>query len=724
MNWLIFVAGLLNLFLGFLVWWRNKTKKLNYLFGIFTLNAALLCFFDFFFRFNPTIETVKWAFALAVMLPGFGLLWVYELLERKLSKFKIFLIISPGLCFAFLSFVDDLIIKEIDYLTILGYKGKVGALFPYYSIFIFLFSLFVVWVLYSESKKANSIRKSQLRYSLLGLICYSISGSLFSLLLPLFGVYDLTLLDAPSSLFFIGFSAYAITRYRLMDIRVVIRKGAVIFSALVILIAVSAPSVLLVGRLINYDINLFIFFIAIAIFSLCVLAFIPLKNLLEKFFNKYFFASLYTEENILRDLIRKIPEVLNIQQLIDLIVDNTQKALQIEKLSLWSVDLRKNEFIPLKLVGCKKDERLQFIKNKSLTKYLSKFPEPLVLQEIDEKIKQSIDQQEIKCLLNIKKSSNGSGLEIILPLVVKKDLIGIIFLGPKIDNAAYSNQDINVLRIISNQSAVALENASLYRETQMFGEKMKEEVRKATAKLRKMNKQLKKLDKAKSEFISIASHQLRTPITAIRGYLSMILEGDYGRLTKGPSEALRKVGKSSDRMAGLVEDLLNISRIESGRMVFTFQKSNLENFTKNIIEEFKPMVKEKGLKLKYLCFKNMPEVNIDETKIKEVVSNLIDNAIKYTEKGNVTLELKTIIENKKKYALISVSDTGMGVEKEDLSSIFQKFRRGKKVTLVHTEGLGLGMYFSRKVVEAHKGKIWVESEGTGKGSTFFVKLKI
>ncbi len=249
------------------------------------------------------------------------------------------------------------------------------------------------------------------------------------------------------------------------------------------------------------------------------------------------------------------------------------------------------------------------------------------------------------------------------------------------------------------------------------------QLEKISRKLKSANNELRKLDKAKSEFISIASHQLRTPLTAIKGYTSMILEGDYGKINSTVKEPIKRAFSSTERMVSLVENLLNISRIESGRVVFVFKEVDFEKLTEEIVKEFGSLAKKKNLYLKYSSGKNIPTIKADY-KIKEVISNLIDNAIKYTDKGGVAVGLKLKNGKKKKFIELSVSDTGMGIDKDDLKNVFEKFRRGKKVSLVHTEGLGLGMYFSQKILEAHRATISVNSKGEGKGTTFRVKIPV
>lgn len=250
----------------------------------------------------------------------------------------------------------------------------------------------------------------------------------------------------------------------------------------------------------------------------------------------------------------------------------------------------------------------------------------------------------------------------------------------------------------------------------------KEELQEMSDRLARANDELRKLDNAKSEFISIASHQLRTPLTAIKGFLSLILEGSYGKISPEVQDILNKVYASNDRIVQLVENLLNISRIESGRIQYQFQKSSIEDILKELSDMFFVMAKNKNLTLTFtLPKKKLPLLYMDAGKIREVVSNLIDNAFKYTEKGGV----EVILEQKGPVARITVSDTGMGIEAETMPHLFSKFIRGsKEASRMNVAGTGLGLYVGKSFIEAHHGRIWIESDGKGKGSRFIIELPI
>ncbi len=251
--------------------------------------------------------------------------------------------------------------------------------------------------------------------------------------------------------------------------------------------------------------------------------------------------------------------------------------------------------------------------------------------------------------------------------------------------------------------------------------KRKEEMEELSKRLAVANQELRRLDTAKSEFISIASHQLRTPLTAIRGYISLVLEGSYGEVTATVQDILNKVYVVNNRMSQLVEDLLSISRIESGRVHYNFTETQIEPLVTDLVDMFSLMAKEKKLSLKMkLPKKPLPKISIDVNKMREVISNLVDNAIKYTKEGGVTVS----VEEEKSFVVVKIADTGIGVDLKDAERLFEKFTRSSETMKLDVSGTGLGLYVGKSFVQAHKGFLSVESEGKGKGACFVIKLPI
>ena len=239
--------------------------------------------------------------------------------------------------------------------------------------------------------------------------------------------------------------------------------------------------------------------------------------------------------------------------------------------------------------------------------------------------------------------------------------------------------------------------------------------------LEKANVKLKELDQQKSEFVSLASHQLRGPLTAIKGYASLILEGDFGEVPVPIKEAVDKIFKSSQAMVILVGDYLDISRIEQGRMKYDYSIFNLKELVASIIGELRPTIEKAGLDLSFdFDIKDTYILNADQGKIKQVISNLIDNSIKYTPKGYIKVAINK--DSKTKKILISIKDNGVGIRPEVLPNLFAKFTRAPDANKTNIMGTGLGLYVAKKMIEAHSGRIWAESEGQDKGSIFFIEL--
>jgi len=254
--------------------------------------------------------------------------------------------------------------------------------------------------------------------------------------------------------------------------------------------------------------------------------------------------------------------------------------------------------------------------------------------------------------------------------------------------------------------------------------RQREKMEKMAEELALANIKLKKLDAAKSEFLSIASHQLRTPLTAIGGYLSMILEGTYGKISEKIRRPVANVFKASRDLNQLVNTLLSVSRIEAGKMKLEAKKISMADLLKPIVEEFKIVAQKKGLYLKLSIPADLPLVSIDQAKMNQVIMNIIDNGIKYTAKGGIEMSVNIERGESGQKTLINIKDTGAGMDQQQISQIFEKFKRGKAGETSWSKGAGLGLFIAKKFVELHKGKIWAKSKGLDKGTEFFIELPI
>ncbi len=245
-------------------------------------------------------------------------------------------------------------------------------------------------------------------------------------------------------------------------------------------------------------------------------------------------------------------------------------------------------------------------------------------------------------------------------------------------------------------------------------------LQKSNSDLELANNKLKELDQLKSEFLSLATHQIRAPLTAIKGYASLVLEGDYGQISSQVEGAVKNIFESCQNLVLIVGDFLDISRIEQGRMKYEMSDFDINSLISDIIEKLRPNVESAGLSISLNSPKEKLLVYLDQNKIRQVISNIIDNSIKYTKSGSITVS----IEKDGLDVLISVKDTGIGISKEDIPKLFAKFVRAKDASKTNVIGTGLGLYIAKQMVEAQAGKVWVSSEGLYKGSTFYIRLPL
>lgn len=230
----------------------------------------------------------------------------------------------------------------------------------------------------------------------------------------------------------------------------------------------------------------------------------------------------------------------------------------------------------------------------------------------------------------------------------------------------------------------------------------------------------KQIDKAKTEFVSLASHQLRTPLSAINWYAEMLMAGDVGKLTKAQQDFMKEIYTGNKRMVDLVNSLLNVSRIELGTFAIEPKNENIQKLAKVIVKELQPQIKKKKIKFKKKISKEIPIMSVDAKLISIIFQNLLSNAIKYTpEKGSVYLQ----IERDKKNLIVIVSDTGCGIPKPQQSKIFSKLFRADNVQSKDTEGTGLGLYIIKSILNQSGGRISFTSE-ENKGTTFTVKIPL
>ncbi len=288
--------------------------------------------------------------------------------------------------------------------------------------------------------------------------------------------------------------------------------------------------------------------------------------------------------------------------------------------------------------------------------------------------------------------------EMALPMVVGGKLIGVLDLQSD-QEGFFTTEDLNVQTTLAAQIAVAVENANQYAAQVQTSTKLRE------------------VDQLKSEFLASMSHELRTPLNSIIGFADVLLEGLDGELNERMEEDVRLIRESGDHLRGLIGDILDMSKIEAGRMDLRYEEIDIAQLANDVIATAAPLAQEKRLFLHLDIDKGVKPVQADRTRLRQVLWNIMGNAIKFTEKGSITVS----VQAQPHHILCSIRDTGIGIKEEHAAVVFEQFRQIDGGLNRAAGGTGLGMPITKKLVELHGGEIWIESV-YGQGSTFLFTI--
>ena len=307
----------------------------------------------------------------------------------------------------------------------------------------------------------------------------------------------------------------------------------------------------------------------------------------------------------------------------------------------------------------------------------------------------------------------------ISPIIPKEGKRGFLFVGSIIEDIPITEGDEELITILTQAIGQALENINLFEASWKAQQELERRVEQRTHELTEVVNELKKVGKRKSEFVSAVSHELRTPLTSIKGYAAILLTKNLGKIPTAVHERLEKINKHSDELVHMVNDLLDISRIESGRVTMKRLPYNLKDFVEPIVDLLSVQAKNKNIDLVTEIPSEL-KIFVDKSQIERVFINLIGNAVKFTpEKGKINITTK----GADNFVQVNISDTGIGIPKEAQENIFEEFYRVDNEVNESVKGTGLGLSLVKNIIEAHQGSIWIESK-VGVGSTFSFLLPL
>jgi signal transduction histidine kinase len=307
---------------------------------------------------------------------------------------------------------------------------------------------------------------------------------------------------------------------------------------------------------------------------------------------------------------------------------------------------------------------------------------------------------------------------IMTPILAQDKMIGIIFAGNPGDAFPVTEGDTELISILADQIGQAVENARLFEQAFRAQQESEAKVQDRTRQLSLALTDVQEISRNKSEFISAVSHELRTPLTSIKGYAALLIAGQIGDIPDKVKERLEKINKHSDNLVKLINDLLDISKIESGKIEMKLTPHQIPPMVENVHDLLTPQIKEKNINFINSVPADCPALPTDMNQIERVFINLINNAIKFTPIAG-TIKVNGVVDQDK--VTFSVSDSGIGIKKEDIPRLFNEFYRIENEINQNVKGTGLGLALCKKIIEAHKGRIWIESE-IEKGATFFFTL--
>ena len=420
--------------------------------------------------------------------------------------------------------------------------------------------------------------------------------------------------------------------------------------------------------------------------------------------NQELALSLY-QLDVLYNTSSRLAGTLDKTKLIDIMLEGLEKSLSFQ-LSYTLIYNAKDDLTLIINSLHPLSERFEHaIKLRALLSYNNLFDKKDIICELD--------SYNIKTIKHVKHPFNEYDLNIFnndslfAPIATEEKFFGLVEVFREEE---FSQEDVTCFQTIAKQVSLPLESAILYEE------------------IKNANIRLEQLERLKSDFISIVSHELRTPLTAIKNSLEIVINGKTGQLSQSGYKFMDMAKRNVERLSGIINDLLDLSKVEAGKMDFRFKKENINATIEFVKNTFENLAREKNIKILLNILSGNVELYIDSSRIEQIMTNLISNAIKFTnENGQIEIETKVIdgsdidekllynqdikfLNKKGKYYKISVKDNGIGIEKDDMNKVFDKFRQIENSLNRKAGGTGLGLPIAKQLVNAHLGYIWVESE--------------
>jgi signal transduction histidine kinase len=582
-----------------------------------------------------------------------------------------------------------------------------GIYVGYYALLAFVMAIAFAYGMVGLRRQHRRRMSRMLSLMVFGIGVSLCFGAWFNLVLPLFGDYGYIWAGPPFAIIFAVVSLVAIVRQGILDIRQAVARTVVYILLVGALIALYSLIVYgLLGRILVPTGQGVIYAVAqVAVAVFLALTVQPMRQFFDRVTNHIFYRNAYDTEAVLDRFREIVTNEVRVTSLAAGVMRVLEETLHTQSISLYIYDNKRHVYE----TGHRLTERQRGIRE-ALAKSI---PTTLPMM-IDAHLLDTLPQSSLRSQFTEGKVSAA------VQLTVGRQRIGMLLLGEKGSDRVYDAKDQRLLATMADELVLAIQNSLRYQEIESFNTTLQQRITEATKELRASNLQLQKLDQAKDEFVSMASHQLRTPLTSVKGYISMVLEGDAGDITPMQHKLLSEAFASSERMVHLINDFLNVSRLQTGKFMLDARPIDLAKIVGQEVDSLKTTAAARQLTLQYRSPSRLPVLYLDEGKIRQVVMNFLDNAIYYSREHS-TIKVKVTQEAGE--VLVEVHDTGIGVPVSEQTHLFSKFFRATNARKQRPDGTGVGLYLAKKVITAHGGKM-IFSSVEGEGSVFGFRLPV
>ncbi len=707
LTWILIVIGLVNAVVGMTVFRRARQGVERYIFLAVLLAVALWSWGLGVFMIAAAVGraqiyvNIYYTAAMLIATSAF----VFGLFEAGVRRKLAFVVAcTPGFVWMVLLLVVPHFVVRV--VAVVGpLSDRVELLQPTYALYTLTFLAYVgaaIALLYGTALGIRGAERRRLLLVAHGVLLSIAGGALFDLILPWMGMYELIYVGPLFSFFFALSVTYSIVRYSWLDVRRSFLLSLAYVLALATLAAIYGVMAFFASRFVSdgiHDIYV-VTLINSAVMFAAVLLFQPLRVLFDKLTDKVFFQNDYQTAQLLGLLSRVVAQTIRPHDLlreVAQLLSNNLKPLYVY------IEASDAHGVYRHSVGvARRDTQAE----RAAIEKLFKYNETVYFFDGGHKA-----SAEARIL-----ASRGVAVVVVLRSI--RGDVGYIVLGSKLSGVTYHEKDREFLDVAANEIAVAIENSLRYEVIKNFNDTLRARVDEATSQLRHTNQKLKTMDQTKDEFVSLASHQLRTPLTTIKGYISMLLDGDTGPVTPPQRKLLEEAFSSSQRMVHLIGEFLNVSRIQTGKFALELTEVNLADVLNEEIEPLRMSARSRGIVLMYEKPAHFPTMQVDENKIRQVMMNFIDNAIYYSRPGG---KIQIILSYTRDYIEFKVIDEGIGVPKDEQHKLFTKFSRASNARKQRPDGTGIGLFMAKKVIVALGGAVLFKSE-ENKGSTFGFRL--